>query len=53
MLSCQDQDALLKLLSKQLQKDITCYAFGGNAMMFYGYKDETKDSSHLGKHGMR
>ncbi len=43
MLNYQDQDALLKLLSKQLHQDVTCYAFGGNAMMFYGYKDETKD----------
>ncbi len=43
MLNYQDQDSLLKLLSKQLHKDVTCYAFGGNAMMFYGYKDETKD----------
>ena len=26
-----------------MKKDVECYAFGGNAMMFYGYKDETKD----------
>ena len=26
-----------------------CYAFGGTAMMFYGYKDETKDIDLLFK----
>ncbi len=43
MLNYTNQDNLLKLLSKQLNQNITCYAFGGNAMMYYGYKDETKD----------
>lgn len=43
MLTHDDQLSLLKLISKQLKKNITCYAFGGNAMMFYGYKAETKD----------
>ena len=34
---------IFKLISKQITQDIECYAFGGTAMMFYGYKDETKD----------
>ena len=43
MITQKDQLALFTLLSKELKRDITCYAFGGTAMMFYGYKDETKD----------
>ena len=34
---------LFRLISRNINRDITCYAFGGNAMMFYGYKDDTKD----------
>lgn len=43
MVTYNDQLELFKLISKNLSKDVTCYAFGGNAMMFYGYKDETRD----------
>ena len=34
---------LFKLISGSISRDIECWAFGGNAMMFYGYKDDTKD----------
>jgi hypothetical protein len=43
IISHEDQLQLFTLISKKMNKDITCYAFGGNAMMFYGYKGETKD----------
>ncbi|MFA4886655.1 MAG: hypothetical protein WC595_00420 [Candidatus Nanoarchaeia archaeon] len=43
MITYHDQIELFTLMSKQLKRDVVCYAFGGNAMMFYGYKDETKD----------
>ena len=43
MITQKDQLALFTLISKEIKQDITCYAFGGTAMMFYGYKDETKD----------
>jgi len=43
MITHEDQLNLFKLISNEIGKDIECYAFGGTAMMFYGYKDETKD----------
>ena len=43
MINHQDQLSLFTLIAKNLEADVTCYAFGGTAMMFYGYKDETKD----------
>lgn len=43
MINLEDQESLLKLISNYLKKDIICWAFGGTAMMFYGYKDSTKD----------
>ena len=43
MITANDQLDLFRLISNQISKDISCYAFGGTAMMFYGYKDETKD----------
>jgi hypothetical protein len=43
MISKEDQNNLLQLVSRYLKKNVTCYAFGGNAMMFYGYKNATKD----------
>ena len=43
MITNKDQEELFTLISKLLTRDVTCYAFGGNAMMYYGYKDETKD----------
>ena len=43
MITYNDQLDLFKLISKTLTKDISCFAFGGTAMLFYGYKDSTKD----------
>ncbi len=43
MLTTQNQEELFTLISKGLHRKLVCYAFGGNAMMYYGYKDETKD----------
>jgi len=43
MITHEDQMDVFRLISKNIAKDIECYAFGGTAMMFYGYKDETKD----------
>ena len=43
MITYGEQIELFKLINKNISKNIECYAFGGNAMMFYGYKDGTKD----------
>lgn len=43
MIEIEDMDNLFKLISRHVKKDIACYAFGGNAMMHYGYKNATKD----------
>jgi hypothetical protein len=43
MITQNDQTSLFSLIAKALQRNLDCYAFGGTAMMFYGYKDETKD----------
>lgn len=43
MITHDDQLKLFEIISKNISKDIECYAFGGTAMMFYGYKEETKD----------
>jgi predicted nucleotidyltransferase len=43
MIDTKDQEALLKLIANYLEKDITCVAIGGTAMMFAGYKSTTKD----------
>lgn len=43
MINYDDQMGLFRLISNEIGKDLECWAFGGNAMMFYGYKDETKD----------
>ena len=43
MTTYEDQMAIFKLISENISRDVECWAFGGNAMMFYGYKDETKD----------
>ena len=50
MISNNDQLELFGLLSKNINQNIDCYAFGGNAMMFYGYKDETKDVDLVFEH---
>ena len=43
MITQEDQLKLFEFLSKEIKKDISCWAFGGTAMMFWGYKEETKD----------
>ncbi len=43
MITYEDQAGIFELISRSISRDIECYAFGGTAMMFYGYKDETKD----------
>ena len=43
MIDVQTQNDLFKLISSQIKEDITAYAFGGTAMMYYGYKNVTKD----------
>jgi hypothetical protein len=43
MLNHQAQLKLFAQIADVLERPITCYAFGGTAMMFYGYKEETKD----------
>lgn len=43
MITQKDQNDLFMLIAKKLDKDIECIAFGGTAMMFYGYKNVTKD----------
>ena len=34
---------LFNNIASRLSKKVECWAFGGTAMMFYGYKNETKD----------
>lgn len=43
MINTKDQEQLFELISNYLEKDILCCAIGGTAMMFYGYKNTTKD----------
>ncbi len=43
MITLPDQNELFKIISRNLKSDVTAYAFGGTAMMYYGYKEETKD----------
>lgn len=43
MIQQEDQENLFRLISSYIKKDIVCYAFGGTAMMYYGYKTATKD----------
>lgn len=43
MINTKDQEELFKLISHYLNNNIDCYAIGGTAMMFYGYKNTTKD----------
>ena len=50
MITYNDQMNLFAIIGKQLKKDVRCYAFGGTAMMFYGYKEETKDIDLLFEH---
>lgn len=43
MINTKDQEDLFKLISRYLNRDVECYAIGGTAMMFFGYKNATKD----------
>lgn len=43
MINFDEQLGFFKLVGKELKSRVECYALGGNAMMFYGAKDETKD----------
>ncbi|MGM5484344.1 MAG: nucleotidyltransferase [Nanobdellota archaeon] len=43
MIETKDQEELFRLIADYLEKDITCTAIGGTAMMFLGYKTATKD----------
>lgn len=43
MIDTESMNDLFRLISRYLERDVTCYAFGGNAMMLYGYKAATKD----------
>ena len=43
MISIEDQQKLLLSVANKLRENITVYAIGGTAMMFWGYKDFTKD----------
>ncbi len=43
MIGKQEQDELFELVSSKIEGDIVCYAFGGTALMYYGYKESTKD----------
>lgn len=47
MITYEDQMELFRLISTAITMDVECWAFGGTAMMFYGYKDETKDADLL------
>ena len=49
MITFKDQMDIFKLISENIKKDVVCYAFGGTAMMFFGYKDDTKDIDLLFK----
>jgi hypothetical protein len=43
MLNYVDQEQLFRFIAEKLNAEIIVYAFGGTAMMYYGYKEETKD----------
>lgn len=43
MIDTQTQNDLFILIEKQLKTTTVAYAFGGTAMMYYGYKNTTKD----------
>ena len=43
MITLEDQDSVFRTVAQKIKKDLVCYAFGGNAMMYYGYKEQTKD----------
>ncbi|MBR9690770.1 hypothetical protein GOV08_03740 [Candidatus Woesearchaeota archaeon] len=43
MIDIQSQNDLFKLIGAKLKNPIIAYVFGGTAMMYYGYKNATKD----------
>lgn len=43
MIKHDEQQELFQTIAKHLNQDVTCYAFGGTAMMYFGCKDQTKD----------
>jgi len=43
MITINDQEELFRLIAKNLQQDVACWAFGGTALMYLGLKEETKD----------
>jgi hypothetical protein len=43
MINMQDQEELFRLIADYIEKDLSCLAIGGTAMMFQGYKATTKD----------
>lgn len=43
MIELKEQNELFELIASRLKKDIECFALGGTAMMYYGYKSATKD----------
>jgi cytochrome c2 len=43
MIGVKEQQDLLLSIARELKKHMTVYAVGGTAMMFYGFKDTTKD----------
>ena len=43
MINVKDQEDLFRLIADYLEKDLSCIAIGGTAMMFSGYKTTTKD----------
>ena len=51
MITYNDQMDFFGIISDNLDDDIECWAFGGTAMMFYGYKDDTKDIDLLFENG--
>ncbi|GEM_PF-1111489 len=47
MIDYAEQQKLFGTIAKYLSDDITCYAFGGTAMMYFGCKEQTKDIDML------
>jgi hypothetical protein len=43
MITTKEQESLFTELSRKLRKRVTAYAIGGNAMIYWGFKDATVD----------
>lgn len=43
MITAKDQETLFVNISRNLGKKVVCFAIGGTAMIFYGFKDITLD----------